>query len=648
MATPTLNLGTDASARLSRALADPSINPDDAVAAAQQYQARLDQAKQTHTANIGSLDTISQGFKNDAARYGKSEFGVPSLGYTLNDPSSSANLTKLAPLAIGAALTPFTGGLSLGAASGIIGAGTGAAELARQSGNGEQFDPGKAGVAGVESGLSNFVGGKILGAVGSKLAGGAPAAESGGSNIVGDAGDALRRSVLNPSVKTSPFMSEEEQALQSVAQKYGLKGSSANQASQLPGIFRNIQGKIRNLLQASDYTVPTEDFRNELEQAVINHGDTNFSPTGEAGSTMTNNAYKKTLNLLFKGKGDVLSAQDLYEMKQTASNQLNFNKANPTEADMVKQAFFDNLKGALNNVSPDIAKLNQNQNAIYDISHGLASSEKIGLKVPFANVEVPGGIVQAGKDLIGRGLQATGGALGKINFGTLAKDIPTSSLIGGAQGAALAGSGVSSLSAGAVGSTDTTPSLNLGTTAQPTSDQGSTAPWQPGQSMSRAQYAALIAKDLGTTGGRFGPQITAAFQAQNPDVTTGISTAANAIGTLSDLYQKAGGGAGKIGGSIKDVLGATSYAQKDVKTYNDNASALGQEIISQIYGTGGKAEDRDQVLNSIPKITDSAYEANKKIGILKSLLAGRLGANQNSTAGQINNQLSAPSLNLNQ
>lgn len=169
---------------------------------------------------------------------------------------------------------------------------------------------------------------------------------------------------------------------------------------------------------------------------------------------------------------------------------------------------------------------------------------------------------------------------------------------------------------------------------------------QHGQPMTQSQYQSLLEKDLVTTGGRFSTQITAAYNAGNPTAVQGLGVASNATNTLQDLYNKAGGARGAIVGGIENALGNTNLTKSSVKAYNAQKLALGQEIISQIYGSSGTASDRDQVLSLIPDINDLPATAASKMATLRSLIQQRLSSMTGSTPSSVNSLSQGPSLNL--
>lgn len=196
------------------------------------------------------------------------------------------------------------------------------------------------------------------------------------------------------------------------------------------------------------------------------------------------------------------------------------------------------------------------------------------------------------------------------------------------------------------GSVPATPPSSLNPGASNDLATSAIAKLQSGQPMTQNEYQALLEKDLVTTNGRFQDQITKAYNAGQPQAVQGLGVASNAVNTLADLYKSAGGAAGPISGRIESALGSTGLTAKSVKAYNDQKAALGQEIISQIYGSSGTASDRDQVLSLIPDVSDPPEVANSKMSTLRLLIQQRLSSMTGSTPSSVNTLSQGPSLNL--
>lgn len=99
--------------------------------------------------------------------------------------------------------------------------------------------------------------------------------------------------------------------------------------------------------------------------------------------------------------------------------------------------------------------------------------------------------------------------------------------------------------------------------------------------------------------------------------------AQNALSALNQIkgsFEAAGGGQGKIGGTITNI-GAKLGINSNAATYNDTGTALAAQIYKAL-GNTGTMSDADQALVSklIPRTTDNATTANQKIQQLQDLL----------------------------
>lgn len=100
-----------------------------------------------------------------------------------------------------------------------------------------------------------------------------------------------------------------------------------------------------------------------------------------------------------------------------------------------------------------------------------------------------------------------------------------------------------------------------------------------------------------------------------------FQSAGTALDELENLYKKAGGGQGIIGGNIQNFLGSIGL-NSDVNTYNQ----LAQGLINQIGAAIGKTDSLNtegevqRALSLVPKITDDNQTAMNKLASLRSLL----------------------------
>lgn len=100
-----------------------------------------------------------------------------------------------------------------------------------------------------------------------------------------------------------------------------------------------------------------------------------------------------------------------------------------------------------------------------------------------------------------------------------------------------------------------------------------------------------------------------------------LQSAGTALDQLEELYNKAGGGQGVIGGNVANFLGGLGL-NSDVNTYNQ----LAQGLINQIGAAIGKTDSLNtegevqRALSLVPKITDDNQTAMNKLATLRQLL----------------------------
>lgn len=101
-----------------------------------------------------------------------------------------------------------------------------------------------------------------------------------------------------------------------------------------------------------------------------------------------------------------------------------------------------------------------------------------------------------------------------------------------------------------------------------------------------------------------------------------LDTASNAIDELEQLFNKAGGGQGLIGGNAANFM-ASLGLNSDVATYN----SLSRGLVNQIGAAIGKTDslntegEVNRALELIPKFTDDAQTARNKLEQLRQMLA---------------------------
>jgi hypothetical protein len=110
----------------------------------------------------------------------------------------------------------------------------------------------------------------------------------------------------------------------------------------------------------------------------------------------------------------------------------------------------------------------------------------------------------------------------------------------------------------------------------------------------------------------------------NSTTASSLASSANGANTLNQLeglFSQAGGGSGKLGGSLSNALSKVGM-NSGTQIYNDLAASSVSQLAKALNG-GGTVSDTDAavVIQALPKITDSPAVAQAKFNALKARLA---------------------------
>lgn len=585
---------------------------------------------------------------------------------------------------LGAALAPETGGLSLAIPALLAGSGAVAGNVGSQVANNQDvgsYDSIKSDVGQAAlGGLSEFggqVAGKAIGKAGEYA-----------SSLLSSKGEGLALAstgITNGVAKT--WGAANKEAMSDFITRTGQVGDNAEK---IAATTENMGQAYNEIARQSGVKIPLSDVGSTLDQVISDQG----KPVGSAGEQfvqrLKNERDTIMRNLVPDAEGNIDIGQ-LADAKSELYNVSRGNKiTNPTGINDVEETLANSLMDKLNTVAKDNSLVTQDGSSLEQLGKDLrkqSSFNQLVQKNAYASANsakpiTTGGIVRA----VGGGGAAgfmAGGPIGAA-AGTIAEPLVEAAvnspaalkvLSKGATSAAPIVGAAASKVAGAVGSplgvaaqqaatmgalnsaanaAPSDPSMDL-TAAGPSSvpstpslggsDVSSgVAALQSGQPLTQSQYQALLEKDLTTTGGRFSSQITAAYQAGNPAAVQGLGVASGVVNSLQDLYNKAGGARGIIGGNIENAI--SPITKGAANSYNQQKLALGQEVVSQIYGSSGTSTDRDQILSLIPNFNDSPQVAASKMSTLRSLIQQRIAAMTSSTPGSVSAQAAGPSLNL--
>lgn len=449
-----------------------------------------------------------------------------------------------------------------------------------------------------------------------------------------DVGTGIRNDVSNvrAGVKVSPFMTEDEAQLAATREKYNIRGSSEAQLNQLPKAFNKADTAVRAELSNSDFTIPKDQFISELKDSIATTpGIENLNADGTPNMSHENEV-NKLIQSVTKGKGDTLSAQDVYDIKQqlSALNAKNFGKDLTAQDPMRTDAAFNHVKGVLDNVSPEVRTLNQDQNDLYNLSKGLAkeSNKPSKITVVGTDIPLPKGVVEGAKDATGRVIQSTGKGL--TNASTPGSISPTTLLATGVNDRNVMNIGNNPQPAPLP--TDPNAAMAIANANSSVTPTPATQPANPLSDPKVLQMLELY--DIQQTGGKnsaliqtlgnmFNPnntQLSTTQQAQHDN----IDTALTALDAASQNLVIAGGAKGSFEGNLVNLpFGLGQYVNQPGKSYEDSKIETATQIAKAITGSSRVPAAMVQLyLHSLPDVTDTPAAAQSKIdNLTRSILA---------------------------
>lgn len=609
--------------------------------------------KQQSQRNIQRLDQQSQAAKADVAKYGGVSdgggFTPGNWNYTLFNPESNANVAKLAPIAAAG----FTGGLSIPAAALVTGLAAGGGEIARQVGNHEDVDAGKALSEGAVSGGTSLLAGGLLSGVG-KVGGaivnraaqageGAVAGE--GGNLLTETGDALRKSVVKPMVKASPFGAEAENEIASSLQGMGFKGSAADQYAQLGPKMKDLGEQIGGALSKNSKAVSTATVVDDLTKGVMDN--TNFDPDNIPSYKTWMDHFMGNL----KDKGQYLSAQDLYALKQKIAKQIPkaFEKdaaggmgQSLTPKEEIGLEIWHNLDKHIADVAPEVKDLTRQQSFLYKAAPGLkaardgaghASAEVLGTKVP-----IPGEAVQAVKDAAGTALQNSGGVVSNAITKGAQKLAPTGAVLKQAGTVAAKDAVQAGLQGQEQYGSSPAPAADTSDPLGAIMAQGSRGT-AAGSGLTLDQIKQAQVADA-LNGGLNTSELQKLKDTLYPNVSTevqksvmGAHNASSLVDQLSHLYDQAYGGnanniAGRAQGAVLSKIGPV-IGDKSTTAYQSAAAAFVPALNTALTGMSRfNTDEVKQIEQTIPSPSDTPVQKAAKIANLKFIIASHLQAAQ--------------------
>lgn len=489
-------------------------------------------------------------------------------------------------------------------------------------------------------------------------------------------GDNIRKSVINPKVNADPFMAEEEQKIVSVLQNHGLTGSAENVKQKVPQVFRTISANIQKQLKQSKTKVATADVTRFIDDSL----ESNVNTSGmEVGSIMAKTRDKYLNQILAKTNkaGDPLNVTplDIFEAKQNLGKQLSnvfkkVDKGQPlTEKEEVALTVWGSLDDILTAAEPTVKEMTTAQSYLYKAMPGIADSAKksYSFQAIGTNIPVPTGVVQGGKDIVGRIMQGAGGVGEKIPGAITGTAGRTASMLA-----------AESQVGGEVPATDipTTPELPTGTPDQgvdmsavvSVSEDGQwetradgnsysrdgqwmwsteANDWVPNETgdsgsegakkeleqimlttnnkkefdLAKAKYDQLV--KMG--GGEKKETLTAGQQKELSDIDTSIQLMDMLPGVITEYEGKMGPVSGRIN--------AMNEFDVDAQTFNASMKAVAQMVGKAMEGGVLRKEDEEKYRKMLPTIQDTPAVGQNKIQNVMEMLMLQKKTKENTYGG---------------
>jgi hypothetical protein len=635
--------------------------------AAQSYQMQLNQSNMSEPAQAPGTGPAS-------APPASPQSFLQKAGKFVTD-----NLPTVGAVALPALADIATGGLALPANAALAAAGGALGQAGKQAAQGQGLTSGddlKNDLSqGVINGVSGLAGG-VLGKVGGKILGKA-------SSLLGkEADDTAVQSLGLTNGNRNSFFSKTGQTVSDFLKEHGLSGGTADDVS---AAHEALQNQYNSIARTSGVKVPVSDLRSNVLNNLGSLAE-DATQEGKAALNETWNRYNDMLGDIPKDANGNIDIGELTKQKANIQSSTKFASDSTAAGTQANQILSKSFKDTVNEAADKagltaadgtpLSQIGQKLNKFNTLADILAKKEPgqvgtsavvklakgailptvgglIGDKEGGTNGALLGGAIGLLGDsasanpavlaAVSGGLGKLSGVLGKAAAPSVVKTVAGNAAAQGAAGLAENGSepapvadnssANSQVPAGDGGGQGTVPSPT--NSPDPTADPLASGlqSLQSGQPLSTSQYTALMSK-VGINP-KLADYVTKAYQASNPASTQGLGVASSAAGTLQGLYDQAGGAKGPLAGGVENALSSTGYADKAVKSYNQQADALGQEIISQVYGTGGTSSDRNQVLSLIPQITDSPETAASKMQTLRTLISQRLQATQGATPSTV-------------
>jgi len=485
---------------------------------------------------------------------------------------------------------------------------------------------------------SGAVGAGTAGILSKLLGGGGKLAKTG--EKLESAGKGARAGIVNPKVPISPTAPGKEAKLVDAALgKFGLKGSAQAQRTQVDKIFNNLTDEIGTTLDKSKKLVAAPNIKEQLIATLRETGE-NFVPGDPTHEALLE---RELTRLLKKSKSGRLTTKAIFEFKNELGGQLGnaFRKtsgelASPlSNPEAVRMDLWSAVDDLLKGLEPGVKELTTDQSLLHRLAPGLTKKASETTAIPFTGSRMSTKPFQSLQDLLGRGTQAVGKAVGGVDTRL------QSPLIQQLIGQAGARAGVSSEQPDTVPQTQ--PSNQLLGGMLPTGGVADTQSQPSGLASVLTPEVLLMGVLSGEISSTDVNTIMKLIETQGGGTgSSQADTALNVVDTLQNQYQTiqgqgltaSSGGVGRLIGGAKGTTAAITQSSPEAANYSNQKQAF-MSLLARGLGERGVLTDKDieRVDKAFPGFSDSPETAELGWATIRKILNNAKAAEVGGTGG---------------
>lgn len=485
--------------------------------------------------------------------------------------------------------------------------------------------------------LESTMGGAVGGAVLGTAAKGVGDVVQKVSGVGKNAAQNTTNKIINPKVKPSVNMVNDEQNILNTVNKY-TKGTSAERLAQLPDTMDMLGSKVSDTLRKNKTTVELAPTLTKLDEVARTN--TNFDPNMPSYDHWKNHFINQISDV--SEAGNKVSAENLYAMKKKIADQIPkaFDKERGiiqgelTPKEDVGLAMWKEIDNMITAADPTVKELTMEMSYLHRAPKGLdqARNATTSVQIPFA-----GNKVNINQDTAQKIQQKVADVVQKPS--QIINDISTQAAPLVQKAGQLTGG-----SLGASQPSQESNSPNNDATYQPKLEQqnnnahnaaysntNSTSS-QPVSKFPIEKYQQALILDAQMTGGKNAAKLKALYEAMNqggekpPSYTAGQLTELSDIQTSINQMQSVQDVLTQFQGKMGPIKGVSRYNpyDTDAQSFNAQMRSAAQVVGKAMEGGVLRKEDEEKYRKMLPNIQDTPEVAQKKLNQIIVLLQDKL------------------------